>query len=129
MFKKMTPNLMVPDVDEATEFYRGILGFEVLVTVPETTPRDFALLQRGDVELMLQSKRSLETDLPTVAARSVGAASIICYIEVADVAALYDAVRQRVHVVKPLASTFYGMSEFYVQDPHGYVFCFAERTK
>ena len=32
----VTPNLIVSDIDRSTAFYRDVLGFSVVTTVPET---------------------------------------------------------------------------------------------
>ena len=34
----VTPNLIVADVDRSTAFYRDVLGFSVVSTVPEAPP-------------------------------------------------------------------------------------------
>jgi catechol 2,3-dioxygenase-like lactoylglutathione lyase family enzyme len=35
MFSKITTNLMVGDVNEALAFYEGVLGFRLVMGVPE----------------------------------------------------------------------------------------------
>ena len=127
MLKKLTPNLMVEDVDRSIEFYGGKLGFQVVVTLPETGTKDFAIISQGDVQLMLQSKTSLQEDIPVVGERSI-ASTTICYIEVEGVEKLRHHLSDDVDVVVPLRKTFYGMTEFYIRDPDGYVLGFAERV-
>ena len=84
MFSKITPNLMVGDVNEALAFYERVLGFRLVMGVPEgsqqiVTTRDnnaplgFAILKRDEVELMLQSQQSLAAGLSEFRKRSVGA--------------------------------------------------------
>ena len=34
--KSVTPNLIVEDVNKTTEWYKEILGFEMIMSVPET---------------------------------------------------------------------------------------------
>jgi catechol 2,3-dioxygenase-like lactoylglutathione lyase family enzyme len=70
--KSLTPNLMVPDVNQAIDFYREYLGFELNMSVPETGPFDWASIKAGDVEIMLQAEASLTVkSLPWRASRSV----------------------------------------------------------
>lgn len=126
MFKKMTPNLMVVDVEKSIQFYRDKLGFKVAITVPDSGPKDFAILQRDQVELMLQSRTSLLTDIPTVGSRGINP-SVVLYVEVDDIHEIHDKVKSDVKVVKALGKTFYGMTEFYVQDLDSYVIGFAQR--
>ena len=44
--KKMTPNLMVEDVNNTIAFYKDILSFELLATVPETGQFNWAMMRR-----------------------------------------------------------------------------------
>lgn len=126
MIKKLTPNLMVSDIGESLRFYRG-LGFEAVMQVPDDNAPEFAILKTGSVELMLQTQSSLETDIPAVGARSI-ASSCILYVDVDDVHALHESLSTSAKVVHPLRETFYGATEFYVEDPDGYVVGFAEHA-
>ncbi|MBI3099894.1 MAG: VOC family protein [Planctomycetes bacterium] len=123
--KKLTPNLMVESVDETIVFYRDVLGFKVVMTLPEAGVKDFAILQWGNVELMLQSRKSIREDLPFMAEQPIGASSIL-YVEVEGIQALHDRISGKVSVLLPMRKTFYGMQEFCIRDPHGYVIVFAE---
>ena len=137
MFNKITTNLMVGDVNEALAFYEGVLGFRLVMGVPEgsqqivttrddDTPLGFAILQRDEVELMLQSQKSLAAELPEFRKRSVGGA-ITLYIQVANAKELYEQIKDRVTILKDLHTTFYGAEEFYIRDANGYVLTFASR--
>lgn len=45
--KKLTPNVMVENVKHTTEFYRDVLGFQLITTVsPEGDTFDWAMMQR-----------------------------------------------------------------------------------
>ena len=50
------------------------------------------------------------------------------FIEVAGIDALHDAVRPRVKIMMAIVTQWYGMREFAVADPDGYVITFAERV-
>jgi uncharacterized glyoxalase superfamily protein PhnB len=137
MFKKITTNLMVGNVNETSDFYERVLGFRLVMGVPEgsqqiVTTRDnsaplaFAILQRDEAELMLQSQKSLTGELPEFRKRSVGGA-ITLYIQVANARELYDRIRGQVTILKDLHTTFYGAEEFYIRDGNGYVLTFAGR--
>ena len=41
---KLTPNLIVSNVERSLAFYRDILGFTVAQTVPDASPFVFAIL-------------------------------------------------------------------------------------
>lgn len=127
-FTKLTPNLAVDDVDAAVAWYTDMLGFTVESVLPGSPPNDFAILTQGDVEVMLQSRRSLAEGLPTVADKEVGG-SVVCFIEMTDgIRELWDRLQQQATVLNGLHDTDYGMTEFYVADPNGYVLGFAQPT-
>lgn len=64
---RLTPNLMVANVQQTIAFYQQHLGFRVLTTVPQQAPFAFALLQADDVQLMLQETHSLQEEYPVQA--------------------------------------------------------------
>ncbi|MGI8848109.1 MAG: VOC family protein [Candidatus Dormibacteria bacterium] len=128
-FTKLTPNLAVEDVDAAVAWYTSVLDFHVEALVPDGEVHEFAILHNGAVELMLQTRRSIEEGLPTVAAMPV-ASTIVCFVECDDVREIWDRVESRgdVTVVSGLHDTDYGMTEFYIADPSGYVIGLASPT-
>lgn len=129
-FADVTPNLIVSDIDRSTAFYRDVLGFTVTATVPDAPPHVFVWLQRGGVNVFLNARTSI--DLPALAARPTGGtATLFITIEAetreAGVDALFEQIGSRAPVVMPLVDQFYGMREFGVEDPDGYVIFFAQR--
>ena len=68
------------------------------------------ILQRGDVELMLQSRASLTKDVPAVAE---GPHRTVLYIEVADLAPIRKALAGWPPAA-PERTTFYGAREIIV---------------
>ncbi len=128
MLKKLTPNLMVEDVKRTITFYRDVLGFELLVTVPPDGEHfGWAMMKRDGVELMFQSRESLVHDLPGLGLEQtpIGASQTF-YIEVEGVRALYEALKDRVEIVAELHTTFYDTEEFYFRDCNGYILSFSE---
>ena len=137
MYEKITANIMVTNVKETLDFYEQVLGFSMVMAVPEDshdvvterdvdTPLAFALVKCDEVQLMLQSRKSLSREVPQFADRPVGG-SITLYVEVADAGELYEDIKEKVTILKDLHTTFYGMREFYVRDCNGYVLTFASR--
>jgi lactoylglutathione lyase len=125
MLQKLTPNLMVEDVAQTLAFYRETLGFQVLTTLPDAAPFDFAIVGRDDVQLMFQSRPSLSENVPALTGAAIGASQTF-YIEVTGIQQLYEQLRQRVEIVVDLHDTFYGTREFYFRDLNGYILSFAE---
>jgi uncharacterized glyoxalase superfamily protein PhnB len=123
--KKLTPNIMVEDVNRAVDWYREVLGFEVAATVPQEGPLDWAMLTHDEVVLMFQARASLTDEYPVFQGREVGGA-LTFYTDVENVQAWYDRLKGQVRIVTEMHDTFYGSREFAFQDCNGYVFTFSE---
>ena len=123
--KKMTPNLMVEDVNNTIAFYKDILSFELLATVPETGQFNWAMLRRDNVEIMFQARASITEEFPVLKDRVIGG-SLTFYIEVEDIQALYTRLQDHVTIVQEMHTTFYGTREFAILDCNGFVLSFAE---
>jgi lactoylglutathione lyase len=131
----VVPNLIVADIDRSTAFYREVLGFTTVTTVPDRAPFVFVWLQRGDVSVFLNVVSAVGEDIPALASRPIGGtAALFITIEADSTAsgidALFSAVTAHgghVPVLMPLKDQFYGMREFAIQDPDGYVVIFAQR--
>lgn len=125
-FTGITPNLVVSDVARSLAFYRDVLGFSVVATVPEDQPYVFVWLRRGGVNVFLNALSAASAEYPKFSKVSAGTWTM--FLEVAGVDALYGELGGRAPVVMPLETKFYGMREFAVEDPDGYVITFAERV-
>ena len=125
MLKKLTPNLMVEDVNRTVSFYKDVLGFEALATVPEEGQLNWALMKRDGVEIMFQSRSSLGGELSVLAGVPIGASQTL-YIEITGLTELYEQLRGRVEIVSDLHGTFYSTQEFYLKDCNGYILGFSE---
>jgi catechol 2,3-dioxygenase-like lactoylglutathione lyase family enzyme len=132
-FSDVTPNLIVSDIDRSLRFYRDVLGFSVVATVPDVAPFVFTWLQRGGISVFLNAREGVAEDLPGLAARPIGGTNTLFMVIEADsvefgVDALYAQIAGNAPVVMPLKTQFYGMREFGIEDPDGYVILFAQRT-
>lgn len=124
--KTLTPNLMVNDVEETIEFYTDVLGFTLLMTVPETGKLDWAMVKRNDVVIMFQSKKSLTSELPRLKGEKPGG-GLTFYIKVDRITELHEELyHNEVEIISDLESTFYDTIEFSIVDLNGYVLTFSE---
>ncbi len=123
--KKLTPNVMVDDMDGTLAFYTDVLGFAVLATVPEHAPYNWAMLGKDDVTLMAQTRTSLGGELPALQNATLGA-SMTFYTDVADLQAWYDRLKSKVEIVQDWHTTFYNTQEFAFRDPNGYIWALSE---
>ena len=126
LFKKLTPNLVVSNLQRSLEFYRDVLGFTVAMAVPDEPPHVFAGLQSGAVEIFLNARESAEAEYPAFKGRPIGG-TLTLFIDVADVRKAYETLQSRVNVTMPLEKKWYGVTEFAFEDPDGYIITFAEQ--
>src|SRR5213593_311264 len=127
IFKKLTPNLLVANVERSLAFYEGVLGFERGPTVPEQSPFAFASVTSGPIEIFFNDAATAIKEYPAFAGRPIGTTGTM-YIEVDGVDALHDRVKTAAKITMPLVTQFYGAREFAIEDPDGYVITFAERV-
>jgi uncharacterized glyoxalase superfamily protein PhnB len=122
----LTPNLMVNDVEETIEYYTDVLGFTLLMTVPETGKLDWAMVKRNEVVIMFQSVKSLKSELPRLKGEKPGG-GLTFYIKVDRVTEIHEELfNNEVEIVSELESTFYDTVEFSIVDINGYVLTFSE---
>ena len=124
-FKKLTPNLMVEDVEQTLTFYTDVLDFDVLATVPEQGPYDWAMLGKDDVTLMFQARSSLGEEIPALADAPLGG-SLTFYTDISGVMAWYERLKDKVEIVQDVHTTFYNTREFAFRDCNGYIVALSE---
>jgi uncharacterized glyoxalase superfamily protein PhnB len=124
--KKITPVLFAEEVEPCVKFWVERMGFQKTAEVPEGNKLGFAMLQKGNVELMYQSYASADAD------KDVGAISPLVrkgptflYVEVESLDETIVAVKGT-EVVMPVRTTFYGAREIGVKDPAGHFITFAQ---
>lgn len=122
--KKLTPVLMVEAIEPCLAFWAA-LGFERTAEVPEGDRLGFVILTKDGVELMYQTRASVQADVPTIAASPMGGTFL--FIEVTDLEAVIAALGTT-PVLFPRRKTFYGMDEIGVREPGGNPVTFAMAT-
>ena len=126
-FKKLTPNLLVANVERSLAFYVDTLGFARGMTVPEQSPFVFASVTSGSIEIFVNDAATAVKEYPSLVGKPIGATGTM-FIEVEGVDALHDRLKSSVKIVMPIVTQFYGLREFAIEDPDGYVITFAERV-
>ena len=119
----VSPNIFVYDINKTIEYYKQ-LGFQLTVTVPETSNYIFAMMTCGNISFMFQTFESLAEELPAVSRGNGG--SLILYIQLKGIRKFYDDIKDKVNIIKGLEKTFYGATEFSILDLNNYVLTFAE---
>ncbi|PYQ98925.1 MAG: hypothetical protein DMF95_04895 [Acidobacteria bacterium] len=126
-FQKLTPNLLVANVERSLAFYTDTLGFERGLTVPEQSPFVFASVTSGSIEIFFNDAATAVKEYPAFGGKPLGASGTM-FIELEGVDVLHDRLQSSAKIVMPLETKFYGMREFAIEDPDGYVVTFAERV-
>ncbi len=117
MIYNMQPLLQVRDLRESIDFYTGVLGFRADATVPEDAPT-WCGMHSGNARLMLS------------ALDGVGPPQLtgVIYMYPDDVVEAWQRLKDACDVAESLHVTPYGMREFSIRDPNGYVLAFGEST-
>jgi len=130
--KKATPIITVDAIEPCLPFWTERLGFELTATVPHGDALGFAMLNKGNVELMYQSRASVADDLGPAGARAghpdlpdrMAGSMTTLFVEVESLDAVLAAL-DGADVVVPRRQTFYGMDEIFVMAPCGTLVGFA----
>ena len=126
--QSISPLITVDAIEPCLDFWTRALGFELTATVPEDpsllgtdaaaeAPLGFAMLQAGDVTVMLQSGSSLDRDLPGLSDEVVPASAML-FIKV-DALDPFIPQLSGLEIVHDRRTTFYGMDEIFVRSPCG----------
>lgn len=127
-FRRVTPRLLVADVNKTIAFYKEVFGFEPVYTVPDTGVFSFAILSRGSIELMIQNREELESEVGQFQQVQTGGTFVINF-EVTNILSIYEKASTFAHITKELHQTFHGTKEFAVKENNGYIFVFSEPMK
>lgn len=128
--KKATPIIVVDEIEPCLSFWTDALGFELAATVPHEDAIGFAMLNKGGVELMYQSRASVDSDLaasggPADLGAELAGSTGSLFVEVDDLDAVVAALGETADVVVPRRQTSYGMDELFVRAPCGTLVGFA----
>lgn len=137
VMKKLTPVIIVDQIEPCLPFWIERLGFQKTAEVPEANKLGFVILVKGNVEIMYQTRASVAKDLGTAVGLSIHPTSgainpnkdlVTLYIQVEKLDPVMAALKG-IEVVVPERKTFYGAREFGVREPGGIVVLFAEFGK
>ncbi len=123
--KRITPVLLVKEIEPVIPFWVDRLGFTKAIEVPDGNSLGFVAFQKGTTEVMYQTFASVEKDAPPCMYAEARKGPTYLYMEVDNFDAVLAAMKD-VKVVMPVRTAFYGMKEFAVQDPGGHFITFAQ---
>jgi len=119
VFQRVAPMLLVEGVERGIRFYYEVLGGRLTAVYPEQPSHEWASLKLEGVELMLWEKDAAKVEYPELESP----AGTILYIYVD---ALYERVKEVAEVLMAPVDQFYGIREFAIRDPYGFVLTFAQ---
>jgi len=118
--KQAVPLLRVTDVARSIAWYRAYLGY-VGDPFPPTPPHEFAILRHGQTELML--RRGTPPDRPQPKPYDW---DVYLRLEASPLREVFAAFSAKGIVTRRLERMFYGLAEFEITDPDGYVICLSQ---
>ena len=119
--KRIAPQFLVDDLDEAIAYYSDKLGFEVEFVYENF----YAAVSRDGASIHLKCASKTESDR----AHRRTNEHLDAFIDVANVDALFDEiVSANGLVTKALGDRPWQCRDFYVEDIDGYILCFSQNT-
>jgi uncharacterized glyoxalase superfamily protein PhnB len=125
--KRITPVLLVNEIEPMLPFWIDRLGFTKAIEVPDGSKIGFVAFQQASAEVMYQTYASVEKNAPPAMAAAARKGPTYLYLEVDNLDAVLAAMKD-VKQVMPEHTAFYGMREFAVQDPAGHYITFAQQV-
>lgn len=120
-FKKLATQFVVDDVVKTAEYYRDVLGFELLGYFLD--PPVYAMLARGGVEMHF-GKADAAPQGSSVPFRRVG---FDAYIWVDDIQGLYDELKTAgADIVEGPVKRVYESTEVVIKDLNGFTIVFGD---
>lgn len=115
--RNLIPQMKVADLARSLDFYTRVLGFRVGGTWPDEQPC-WVMLDHSDVHIMLVT--GLHEGPPHFTGKLA--------LHSDDVMAIHARVKDHARVVYGPEVYHYGMKEFAIEDPDGYMISFAQET-
>ncbi len=121
--KKITPVMVVEAIEPLLGFWKQ-LGFAVAAEVPHGDRLGFVILAKDGLELMYQTRASVQDDVPDIAGAAYAEHTPL-FIEVDDLARTHKRLAGAAYIVRE-RKTFYGATEAIVRGPAGQIVTFAQ---
>ena len=119
----IVPVLRVTDVARSIQWYKNMLGFDG-DPFPDKPPYAFAILRHGDSELMIRNEPPIARPTPKKYQWDV-------HLKLEDMPFrdLFAKLQKAGVVTRRMEKMFYGLAEFEITDPDGYVLCLSQKLE
>ncbi|MEM7428515.1 MAG: VOC family protein [Pseudomonadota bacterium] len=111
-FSNLVPMLQTRQMGQTIDWYESVLGFSVKGRMGD----EWCCLARDDISIMFMNNENLGEP----------AATATQYIYMDDVTGLWDAIKADVSAEWGPEEYDYGMLEFAIRDPNGYLLSFGQ---
>ena len=122
----IAPLLQVHDMRAAVEFYRNVLGFELVQQSQPGHTFHWCMLKLGHAVLMLNTKYEVQ---PPVRESAPDHSDLCLYFGCEDADQAYAELRTKWHDIRPPKTASYGMRQLYMRDPDGFGVCLQHPTR
>lgn len=116
-FSKFIPVLRVSSMERSMEYYTRVLGFEIAWCAEDDGEGELCMLALDEIDLLLSTGDHLGGP-PSFTGT--------LYISTTGVEDYYARIADEVDVIWPLEQMEYGVQEFGIRDPDGYLLAFSE---
>lgn len=118
-YLQVTPFILIEDMEKALEFFRDLLGFQVLVR-----HSDYAYVQRETVGFRLREQRGADAAPP-------GTRRFAYYIDVKNLDEVYEELKEKLEAlpkgdVYGPVNQWYGQRELLILAPDGNLLAFGQ---
>lgn len=123
--QNLTPLIQVFNMPRSLDFYRDILGFEIVGDSGNGDDSSWVWLRLNRCDLMLNDQyepRHVPLNPPTE--RTKWHDDTCLYLGCPDVDAAYEYLKSKGIELDPPKVAPYGMKQLYLKDPDGYGLCF-----
>jgi hypothetical protein len=122
----LTTILWVDAIEPSLPFWVDALGFSLTVSVPHNEVLGFVILQKENIELMLQTWDSIAADMPAIGAETRGTSASL-FLQVEDFEASAASLKNYPVKVSD-RTTSYGMREIGFTAPSGHLVVIAAQS-
>lgn len=124
-YQSLSPNVGVENVNETVRFYTETLGFNLIMSNPQSGNLEWAMVANGNAVIMFQKTESLKNEYPQLVDRPV-LGTFTFYVKMKGMQALYDKLQNTEFIAKEMHKTFYGADEFAIFDNNGNILTITE---
>ncbi|MEM8530787.1 MAG: VOC family protein [Chloroflexota bacterium] len=128
MSQSIFPNLVTNDIEATVAWYQHTLGAHMKMSVPSKTDPGkacFATVTVAENDIMFQTVENIEEKYPNLKGQVSIGYGVALNIQVDDAQAVYDNLTDTSNIIAEPMNMFYGMREFTIKDPNGYILTIA----